>query len=78
VLGVAELTDVEPLADTPALTVTTRDAEPVFPAESVAVYVRVYKPGVAVSTEPASVIELEISLPDTSFAVAPGSIKTSP
>ncbi len=32
-----EVVEVEPPAATPALTVTTRDAEPVFPDESLAV-----------------------------------------
>jgi hypothetical protein len=61
-----------------AVTETTRDASPVFPAESVAVYVSVYMPCVFTSTLPVSTIELEMFAPEASVAVAPGSRNTPP
>jgi len=61
-----------------AVTETTRETFAVCPAPFFAVYVRVYIPGVLVSTVPVTTSELEMSVLDASTAVAPGSRNTSP
>jgi hypothetical protein len=69
---------LESVSGADADTLTTRETEPVLPLESVAVYVTVYMPAVFVVTVPLTTIELEISAPLASVAVAPGSVNTPP